>query len=89
MGKNRLPFVGGLVWGEAIRFAAIPGVLALAAAVYGHPFWGVGFGLLALGVAAFFRDPSRGVSAPADVILSPADGRVLEVRTETAPAGYD
>ncbi len=87
MGKNRFPAVKGLVWGEAIRFAAIPGILALAATISGHPIWAVGFGFLALGVAAFFRDPSRGVSAPADVILSPADGRVLEVRTDPAPAG--
>jgi len=45
--------------------------LALAAGV---------FGVLTVGVAAFFRDPDRHPPAGEDLILSPADGRLMEIR---------
>jgi phosphatidylserine decarboxylase len=32
----------------------------------------------------FFRDPERTVNGPEDVILSPADGRVVDIRDNTA-----
>lgn len=78
---------GGLVWGEAIRFAAVPAVLALAAVLWGRPVLGALFLFLALGVAAFFRDPTRRINAPADAILSPADGKVVEVRPDPVADG--
>ena len=49
--------------------------------------WGVGavIGLLlTLGVALFFRDPERCVPQSAEAIVSPADGRVMEVIAQEA-----
>jgi len=38
------------------------------------------FALVTLGVAAFFRDPDRTPPAGEGLILSPADGRLMEIR---------
>ncbi len=40
------------------------------------------FLILALFVLNFFRDPERSIPAGAGVTVSPADGRVVEIRTE-------
>jgi phosphatidylserine decarboxylase len=39
----------------------------------------MGLGVFGVLVLLFFRDPARGSSAPADVLLAPADGKVLSV----------
>src|SRR5262245_37183468 len=60
-----LPFIGGALLLAVVSGAAVAWVLAI-------PF-------LALGTffAFFFRDPDRQSPARSDVVLSPADGRVL------------
>lgn len=48
--------------------------------------WEVGAvsgGLLTLGVALFFRDPDRQIPQSPGAIVSPADGRIMEVVTAT------
>jgi phosphatidylserine decarboxylase len=49
-------------------------------------WWGVtGVGLvLTVGVALFFRDPERSIPQTPETIVSPADGRVMEIVTENA-----
>ncbi len=72
---------------EGYKFAAGPIVLGIAALFLG---WHVlalqiaAFVLLALGtfILYFFRDPERVIPSDASTIVSPADGRVLEVIDE-------
>jgi phosphatidylserine decarboxylase len=49
-------------------------------------WWGVtGVGLvLTVGVALFFRDPERSIPQTPETIVSPADGRVMEIVPENA-----
>ena len=73
-----LPFIGGALLLAAVSGAAIAWVLAI-------PF-------IALGAffAFFFRDPERTCPDAADIVLSPADGRVLvagPALPEAAPPG--
>src|SRR5215813_13754156 len=51
-------------------------------------WWGVaGLGLvLTVGVGLFFRDPERIVPQTPETIVSPADGRVMEIATENVQA---
>jgi phosphatidylserine decarboxylase len=72
---------------EGYKFASAPIVLGIAALFLG---WHVlalqiaAFVLLALGtfILYFFRDPERVIPSDASTIVSPADGRVLEVIDE-------
>jgi phosphatidylserine decarboxylase len=70
LAREGIPFVLGL--GGAVLIANL---LA---------FWWLGlFSLiLTLAVAAFFRDPERDVPEGEDVVVSPADGRVVAVEAE-------
>lgn len=74
----------------AAAVAAAPGLLAAAT---GRRRTALAFAALATGVVAFFRDPQRSVDhAPAerDVVLSPADGRVMyagPAQPEVSPPG--
>jgi phosphatidylserine decarboxylase len=43
------------------------------------------FGLLGIGVALFFRDPDRLAPSDARVLVSPADGRVVEIAEGDEP----
>ncbi len=66
------------------RSEALPYVLpgAMAAAVAAAGGYGVAallLALLAASLGAFFRDPERQSAAPPNCVLSPADGKVLEV----------
>ena len=74
MVKEGFPFVG---------FAfLIALVFAICAVVLAFPLLWLGaaaFVLLALFMAYFFRDPQRAISDEADIIVSPADGRVTRV----------
>jgi phosphatidylserine decarboxylase len=76
--KAGWPFVAG---------AALPGVLA---AWFGW-YWVAGpFGVLALFMLYFFRDPDRVTPDDPGAIISPADGRILVVgdaEPAAAPAG--
>lgn len=55
--------------------------LAVITAVVGyfHPLWSVIPGGLTLFVVYFFRNPERNVPQECDIVVSPADGRVMSV----------
>ncbi|HHL40318.1 MAG TPA: phosphatidylserine decarboxylase family protein [Deltaproteobacteria bacterium] len=64
---------------EGVLFVAAPAVAAVAA-------WGAGlawlawpFGLAALFCCWFFRDPERVVPEGADLVVSPADGKIIRL----------
>jgi phosphatidylserine decarboxylase len=67
---------------DGYKFAAAPLLLAVVALGF-HWNW-LGSVLLVLGafVLFFFRDPQRAIPSDPDLILSPADGRVMEVVEE-------
>jgi phosphatidylserine decarboxylase len=78
---------------EGIPFILI--ALALAAAAYtvalmrrSWPLWLLAFvlTLVALWVAYFFRDPERTGDRGAHLVVSPADGRVIDIREVDEPA---
>lgn len=68
---------------DGYRFVAPPLALSLVAAVFG--LIGASLALLALAalVAYFFRDPRREAPADPSLVVSPADGRVMEVVAES------
>lgn len=71
---------------EGYMFAAAPLLCGVVALVF-HWNW-LGGALLLLGafVLFFFRDPERTPPSDADAIVSPADGRVMEVAEEALGA---
>ncbi|WP_243837667.1 phosphatidylserine decarboxylase [Cumulibacter soli] len=66
---------------DAAPFTALAAVPAVIAAATGHRRVAAGFGVLAAGVTAFFRDPSRfpdlGQHIDPSIVIAPADGRVM------------
>lgn len=71
-------------WPFIIAAAVIGG-----AAYWWHPLAAVPFALLLLFFAWFFRDPERAVPAGSDTFVSPADGKVMSVRTVHEPRFLD
>lgn len=69
---------GGLLWREALLFSVPPATLAVFLVFLGNRLAGAILGLVAVGIALFFRDPVRGVTEPVNSILAPADGKVVE-----------
>jgi phosphatidylserine decarboxylase len=67
---------------EGFRFGVPPLALGLAAAVLGWTWVGVALVFLGLFVLYFFRDPERTPPQDAEAVVSPADGRVLEIVDE-------
>jgi phosphatidylserine decarboxylase len=51
------------------------------------PVAGGFFLILALLVLNFFRDPERAIPSEPDAVVSPADGKIVEIREETAEKG--
>jgi phosphatidylserine decarboxylase len=74
----------------AIPFVLVAAVPALVAAAFA-PFWGTALlALLPVAIALFFRDPDREPPADPDLVLSPADGKVMHAgpaRPDEAPEG--
>ncbi len=59
--------------------------LTLVASALGVWWLAVPLGLLTVFISFFFRDPAREAFAPAEAVLSPADGRVVTVEEVAAP----
>ncbi len=60
-------------------------VVAAAAVTWFFGWWSIPFWLLALFILQFFRDPPRAVPTDARAVLSPADGRIVEVSRAQDP----
>lgn len=75
----RLPLVR-----EGWPFLIAAAAVGLAAAWW-RPWAGIPFFLLVLFFAWFFRDPERAVPPGTDTFVSPADGKVMSVRTVHEP----
>lgn len=65
---------------EGYPIIAIPALLTIIALLLGWNWAAAVFGIVTLAVAAFFRDPERIPPLGNDLILSPADGKVVEIR---------
>lgn len=68
-----------MVFREAFKFATAPLILGVVAWWFGWIWPAVVLLALAAFVFYFFRDPERALPASATAVVSPADGRVLEV----------
>src|SRR5438876_981817 len=64
---------------EGWPFVAVPGVIAVGLLVLGRRRLATPFAAASLASLGFFRDPDRTPPAVADAVLSPADGRVVDV----------
>jgi phosphatidylserine decarboxylase len=73
---------------DGYPYIIIPGLLAIILFAFGYWPVALPFLVLAAFMAYFFRDPQRSAPGDANVIVSPADGRVTRVRL-LAPEGAD
>ena len=80
--RSSRPFIAREGWGYISGLSAT-GLISL---LFGGWVWATLFFLLAAAVAGFFRDPRRTPPDEPGVVLSPADGRVVEV-TSTENGG--
>jgi len=64
---------------EGIIWVLVPLLAAVAAGIFGVWWLAVPLALLAAFMAYFFRDPRRVVPEGAEIVISPADGRVTRV----------
>jgi phosphatidylserine decarboxylase len=71
-----------MVFREAFRFATVPLVLGVLAGWWGWTWVALLLLALAAFVFYFFRDPERALPPSPTAVVSPADGRVLEVIEE-------
>lgn len=60
-------------------YLAWTALLAAGSHIFGYPWLAGVFLALMLGFAAFFRHPERNSAGPPQVVVAPADGRVVEV----------
>ena len=68
-----------LIRSEALPYVFPPAAVCAAATAAGYVGIATGAGIVALLLAAFFRDPQRFSDAAANAILAPADGKVVDV----------
>lgn len=64
---------------ESIPYILVPGLIGVAAAVFGFLYVAAFLFVVTLFMAFFFRDPKRVPPSDPDVVVSPADGRVTRV----------
>ncbi len=78
--KEAWPFVVPFLLGAALAF------------VFHSPRWGWAALLVGLLVLLFFRDPKRAVTAGAEIVVAPADGKITEISlredAEIGPGRY-
>ena len=67
---------------DAYYFLIPLGILALGAAYAGVAILATIFILLAGFVAVFFRDPERTIPADPNAVVSPADGKIIQLRSD-------
>jgi phosphatidylserine decarboxylase len=72
---------------ESYPYLGVGLAVAAVAAALGFPYLSAGGALFCGFVAYFFRDPVRVVPEEPDVMVSPGDGRVVEVRKLPGEAG--
>jgi len=65
---------------EGLPFAAPPALAAVVLGALGYPLGAVLPAVAALAVCAFFRDPERMGPSAANLLVSPADGKILHTR---------
>src|SRR3990170_5565553 len=78
MDRNRLPIAA-----EGIPFAAGAGAVFLLVYLAGWMMPALFFMALALFIVWFFRNPERNIPSGKDLIVSPADGRIIGISHET------
>lgn len=66
---------------EGYRFILPSALLALLALALGWKWLALGLGMLSLAFAGFFRDPERIPPEGRDLILSPADGKIVGIQS--------
>lgn len=64
---------------EGYPFVFVPGVLSFLLLISGWTWFAVGLGFVAIALAGFFRDPKRTPPTEDNLIVSPADGKVVAV----------
>jgi phosphatidylserine decarboxylase len=79
------PYPHPIIAREGWPFLGIAAVVALLVAFALGWAWSIPFWLLALFILQFFRDPAREVPDDPRAVLSPADGRVVEVSRSQDP----
>jgi phosphatidylserine decarboxylase len=65
---------------EGLPFAAPLALAAVVLGALGYPLWAILPGAAAIAVCAFFRDPERIGPSDTDLLVSPADGKILQTR---------
>lgn len=65
---------------DGIVYVVVPGILTVLALLLGYWPIAIVFVVLTAFMAYFFRDPSRQLPTDANVVVSPADGRVTRVQ---------
>ncbi len=73
--NNRLP----VAW-EGLPFIGIGSAITLLCFYSGFFFVAVFFGVLTVFTIYFFRDPNRLIHAEEKTVLTPADGRIIDIR---------
>jgi phosphatidylserine decarboxylase len=68
---------------DGYEFAAVPLIVGIVAVILHWNWLGGAFIFLSLFVMFFFRDPERTPPQDPNTIVSPADGRIMEVLEET------
>lgn len=70
---------------EGYPFAATAVVVALAVNFFAGGYWSIPFWLIAVFVLQFFREPTRNVPADDNLVVSPADGKVVAISEAINP----
>ena len=70
---------------EGYPFAAAAVLAALAVYFFAGGYWSIPFWLIAVFVLQFFREPTRDVPADDNLVVSPADGKVVAVGEAVDP----